>query len=198
MSEVPLDPPANPYEALGLLPRFDLDDAQLHRQFVHKAAAAHPDRFTDPFDQTQAAQQAAWINDAYHTLRDPHARAEALLLLLGGPTKEQDKSVPPDLLSQMMQVRLQLEEAIEEDDPATLNELSEWAYHQRRQHLDKIAELFQAVTCASSSPTAASPRSAPTSTTRSNPLTQIRLELNTMRYIQRMIEQLPARHTHAE
>ena len=84
MTAASQDPSSNPFEVLGVPAGFEMDEAQLHRQFVLRAAAAHPDRFTDPFEQAQAAQRAATINDAYQVLRDPQARAEALIELLGG------------------------------------------------------------------------------------------------------------------
>ncbi|GAB4108887.1 MAG: Fe-S protein assembly co-chaperone HscB [Phycisphaeraceae bacterium] len=166
----------DPFDILNLPRRFDLDPNQLHARFIQASAANHPDRFTDPVRQAEAAEKAAQINHAYAVLSDPEKRADALLTLLGGPAKEDDKSLPPDLLMDMMETRERLEDAIAENNQAELDSLRDWANQQRQQHLDRIADLFaQHPQCPLPSDTAKA----------------IRLELNTLRYIQRMLDQMP-------
>lgn len=166
------------FATLGLPPRFDLDEADLHRRFIAASAGAHPDRHADPIAQAEAAERSAAINEAYRVLRDPESRAAALLAALGGPAKEEDKSLPPDLLVEMMAVRERQEEAVETGDAATLRELADWARAQREAHLARVAELFDQAQ-------SAGPRE------RADALRAVRLELNALRYFQRMIEQSP-------
>lgn len=165
----------DPFQTLGLPPRFDLNEADLHARFIQASAANHPDRYTDPVDQADAAERAAEINHAYAVLADPERRADALLTRLGGPAKDQDKSLPPDLLIDMMETRERMEDAVAENDRPQLDQLRAWANHQRETHLKMIAELF-----------ADNPHALPPDTAKS-----IRLELNTLRYIQRMLDQMP-------
>lgn len=169
---------SDPFSTLGIQPRFDLDEAELHRHFIQASAANHPDRFTDPLEQADAAARSATINDAYRTLHDPELRANALLDLLGGPDKSADKSLPPALLAEMLEIRERMEEAIASQDETELRELAGWAQTQRAEHLTRIAEMFvQAGTESRESRTVI--------------LQKIRLELNALRYFQRMIEQTP-------
>ncbi len=162
----------DPFKTLGLPARYDLDPTDLHTRFIQASAATHPDRYTDPVDQAQAAERAAEVNHAYAVLSDPERRADALLTLLGGPAKEQDKSLPPDLLMDMMETREQLEEAIAQENLDELNKLRDWANDQRDAHLKSIADLFA-------------------DTQDTLPAKSIRLELNALRYIQRMLDQMP-------
>ena len=164
----------DPFQTLGLPPRFDLNEAELHAKFIQASAATHPDRYTDPVDQADAAERAAEINHAYAVLSDPERRADALLTLLGGPGKSDDKSLPPDLLMDMMETRERMEEAIAENNQAELDKLRAWANTQRETHLKKIRSLF-----------ANQEELAPGNAKA------IRLELNTLRYIQRMLDQMP-------
>ncbi len=162
---------SDPFAILGLPPRFDLDEAELHARYLSAAAATHPDRFADPLEQAEAADRAALLNDAYRTLTDPEQRANALLRMLGGSAKQDDNTLPPDLLMDMMDVRERMEDAIASSDADALAALRTWADQQRKSHLDRIAALF-----------AAEPPD----------LKQVRIELNALRYIERMIEQMPA------
>jgi molecular chaperone HscB len=173
------DPANSPFGLLGLPPRFDLDEAELHRRFIQASAAAHPDRFTDPLDQADAAERAAAINDAYRTLKDPESRANALLALLGGAASGDDKSLPPDLLMEMMEVRERMEDAIASADEKAMRELIQWAHEQRSEHLQRVGELLKRA------------QETPAGAAREAALKNVRLELNALRYFQRMIEQSP-------
>lgn len=160
----------DPFAVFDLTPRFDFDEDELHQRFLSASAANHPDRFTDPLDQADAAERSAAINHAYRALSDPEARANALLALLGGPAAEDDKSLPPALLMEMMEVREELEAAAEADDRPALARLRAAAERQRQNHLDTLTRLFA-----------------------QEPIDgkAIRLELNALRYIERMREQMP-------
>lgn len=160
----------DPFAALGLPRKFDLDEAELHDRYVKAAAATHPDRFTDPVDQAEAADRAALLNEAYQTLLDPEKRANALLVTLGGAAKEDDNALPPDLLMDMMDVRERMEEAIATEDAAALAELRAWAASKRDEHLANVTALLSG--------------DAPQ-------LKPVRMELNALRYIERMLEQMP-------
>jgi molecular chaperone HscB len=173
----------NPFELLGLPPRFDLDASSLHQRFIAALSATHPDHFVVPLEQADAAERAAQFNEAYRVLADPEARANALLELLGGPAREQDKSLPPELLGQMMEVREAWDAAAAADDQATLTQLRTWADDQHRQTLAAVASLFFSVDLpgAVDSPT----------DSRDRVLKDLRLKLNALRYFQRMLDQAP-------
>lgn len=166
-----------PFEVLGVPVRFDLDEGELHRRFIAASAEHHPDRYTDALEQADAAARSAEINAAYRALKDPEARANAVLAALGGSAKEDDKSLPADLLAEMMEVRERLEEAVASKDQAELRELAEWARRERAGRLEKIAGLLRQAQ-----------ETGPAE--RGGVLAAVRLELNALRYVQRMIEQM--------
>ncbi len=165
----------DPFKTLSQPPRYNLNEADLHAKFILASSSTHPDRYTDPVEQAQAAERSAEINHAYAVLSDPERRADALLVLLGGPAKDQDKSLPPSLLMDMMETREQLEEAIAQENLTALDKLRAWAHEQRETHLKTIADLF-----------ADTQGGLPADTAKA-----IRLELNALRYIQRMLDQMP-------
>jgi len=166
----------DPFDTFDLEHRFDIDQTMLQKRFIEKSAAHHPDRYTDPIEQADAAAATAQVNEAYRLLADPEARANALLAHFGGPAKDEDKSLPPDLLMEMMEVREKQEEAEADDDEAKIAELRTWAAKQRRDRLDQIAAAFKLLDDQSD---------------RDATLKSIRLHLNALRYFERMLEQLP-------
>ena len=166
----------DPFDVLGLARRFDVDESELHRRFIERSAQCHPDRFSDPLEQAEAAERSAAVNEAYRLLRDPASRADVLVVLLGGPAKEEDKSLPPDLLMQMMEVREEMEEAVESGDQETLERLRDWAAAQRQARLAAVAEGCEA---------------AVGTDCNLDELKRVRLELNALRYFERMLEQMP-------
>lgn len=163
--------PADPFDTLGLEPRFDLRRDQIERAYLARAAGVHPDlAASDDAERTSAA-----LNEARDTLADPERRAEALLARLGGPSKSEGKDLPPGFLMEMMQLREQIEEELsDEADPEALDRWEAWADERRAQSLDRIAGLFRDASDGD--------------TTRA--CAHIRIELNQLRYIERLIEQL--------
>ena len=121
----------DPFATFDLPQRFDIDVESLSHRFFALCTEHHPDRFTDPIDQVEASERTARINESHRVLTDPEQRANILLQLLGGAAKGDDKSLPPDLLVDMMDVRQQQEEAQANDDTQTLRKLTDWARSQR-------------------------------------------------------------------
>ena len=162
----------DPFATLGLEPRFDLDGEDLRRRFLAASSEAHPDRFIDPLEQAEAVEQMSALTDAYRVLSDPESRARALLRRSGLEAEGDKDKLPPDLLMQVMEVREELESAIESGNADELKRLRGWATDQRADYLAQLAAIFQ------------------------KPLdqkaaSQVRLELNALRYMQRMLEQMP-------
>lgn len=151
------------FDLLGLEPRFDLDPAEVQRAFLAQSARLHPDR------QTGDELAAARLNTARQTLADPEQRATALLLRLGGPSKEQDRTLPDGFLPAMMEARERLEDARAARDAAAVDAWLEWAEGRRREHVAQVSGLF-----------AGQPVD----------VRAVRRELNAWRYIERMIEQI--------
>jgi molecular chaperone HscB len=103
----------DPFTALGVAPRYDLDLAALERQHRALSRALHPDRYAGraPADRREALGRAIAVNQAWRVLRDPVGRAEALLATLGLGDTEPEPPASPEFLLAMMEERETLAEA---------------------------------------------------------------------------------------
>ncbi|MGA2809187.1 MAG: Fe-S protein assembly co-chaperone HscB [Terracidiphilus sp.] len=131
-------PPGGDYfSVFGLVPRLDLDLAELEHEFHRLSRKLHPDRFARALENEKqwSLADTALLNDAYRTLKDPLRRTEYLLKLVGveigeehagknRPNNGKDPSrVPADLLEEVFELNMQLEEMrmarkMGEEDPA--------------------------------------------------------------------------------
>ncbi len=169
---LPFDVTADAFDLLGLPAAFDLDPADLQRAYLERAARVHPDLAGGGDDQ--AARESARLNEARRVLGDPELRASALLARLGGPAKEQEKSLPPGFLAAIMETREEVEGALASGDSAARARWESWAAARRSEHIESVGRLFRGL----GTPTA--PQA----------LRAIRVELNAWRYTERLIEQL--------
>jgi hypothetical protein len=172
--------PLNPFLLLGLPQRFDLTADQIHVAHLTNVAAAHPD-LAPPVEASSPAvdaDPAASVNDAKRILENPESRANALLHILGGPSKESDRSLPPGFLTDILETREAVEAAIASGDQAAVLHWRSWAGVQREAYQVAILTLFRAL----------APTPSPTQ------LAVIRVQLNAWRYIERLIEQLELDH----
>jgi molecular chaperone HscB len=103
---------ADHYEVLSLPRRFRLEASELDAAFLRLSRELHPDRFAGASEEEKVGIQrrSARVNDAYRALRDPVARAEHLLSILGVTRGEGEARCPPDLLAEVFELR---EEAAE-------------------------------------------------------------------------------------
>ncbi|MGP1272850.1 MAG: DnaJ domain-containing protein [Phycisphaerales bacterium] len=162
----------DPFEILGIEPSFEVDRAAIERGYLRRVASVHPDVVNDQ----EADDASSRLNDARRTLIDPESRANALLRRLGGPGPGEMRDLPASFLAEMMQTRLEIEEAAASGDHAEVARWQAWAARRREKHIASVRAAFATV---------------------GNPLDRealraIRLELNTWRYIERLIEQLPS------
>ncbi|MHC4976024.1 MAG: Fe-S protein assembly co-chaperone HscB [Planctomycetota bacterium] len=164
----------DPFEQLGLERTFSLSPRRIRDAWRSLAVASHPDVAGTDDNTHEVTRDAASLNDAMHTLKDPERRADTLVVLLGGPTREQDTSLPPEFLGQMMEVRESFEEAVRSQDTPGICRWTDWANQQRDDLLGAIGELFESH---DQSPD-------------EQALAQIRQALNKLRFIERMREQL--------
>lgn len=174
---IALDVP-DAFDILGLEPRFDLGAPAIRRAYLARIAALHPDSAhrtgSDDADHADGGRASAALHQAKATLEDPERRANALLARMGGPAKEQEKSLPPGFLMETMEMRERIESALASRDPDARAAIEREAADRRAAHIARVTSLFLAL------PTSASPES----------LRAIRTELNAWRYVERLIEQL--------
>lgn len=102
------------FARLGVPAAPDLEPALLDKAYFALQRRWHPDRFVGkpPEERAKASAEAAALNDAYRTLKDPLARAVYLAHLKGVDLPGDGKTIDdPDLLMEAMEAREALHEA---------------------------------------------------------------------------------------
>lgn len=165
------------FELFGLPRRYDVDEPWLHRKYLALSRAVHPDMVpVECGSRDQALGLSAEFNRAYETLRDPVARAEYLLSLAGGPGPGEDRSVPPELLGQVLVLREEIEEATVTRDVDALRSLRRQVESEREAGLAEIAALARDLDDGDEEKRG-----------------RLRRRLNTIKYWNNLLEGLPAR-----
>lgn len=163
------------FAIFGLAPEFDLDEQALRDAYFRASRVVHPDRLTAaPADDARSLRLSAKVNEAFKVLRDPIARAGYLLELRGGASAEHDRRVAPEVLSETLELRERIESADLARDAAELAALEREIAHKRRATEEAVTALARRL------PGDAGVRD------------QLRVELNTVRYWQRLAEDLAA------
>ncbi len=102
------------FARLGLPAALELEPASLDRVYFALQRQWHPDRFVakPAEERARASTQAAALNDAYRTLKDPLSRAFYLAELRGVDLPGDGKTIDdPELLMEAMEAREELHEA---------------------------------------------------------------------------------------
>lgn len=107
----PLSKELDYFTCLGLPRLLGIDLAKLEAKYYELSRAFHPDFFQN---KTETEKQislgnAALLNTAYRTLKDPVQRAEYLLKLEAGSGKEIRNSPPADLFEEILELQEDLE-----------------------------------------------------------------------------------------
>ncbi|HEX9557798.1 MAG TPA: Fe-S protein assembly co-chaperone HscB [Reyranella sp.] len=103
------------FARLGLPAALDLEPATLDRAYFALQRQWHPDRFANrpAEERARSSTEAAALNDAYRTLKDPLSRAVYFAGLKGVELPGDGKTIDdPDLLMEAMEAREALHEAI--------------------------------------------------------------------------------------
>lgn len=159
----------DPFGALGLERRFDLDDAAIEAAFLQRLAMAHPDLAGE-----SSSADAAGLTDARGLLLDPERRASTLLALMGGAVASDHKALPDGFLMEMMELRGEIESDLAEGGSESRCRWEAFAEERRASHIAKSGALFSQLG----------------GVPNESDLRAIRIELNAWRYTERLIEQL--------
>jgi molecular chaperone HscB len=118
----------NYFEQFGLAPSVDVDVAAIEAKYRALSLTFHPDRVA-PEHRLEAVQKTASLNEAVKVLRDRVRRAFYLLKLQGVDLDRDDgparKTLPPDFLEHILELREQLESARHNRDAARIKRLSD-------------------------------------------------------------------------
>lgn len=104
----------NPFELLGLEPRYAISRTDLDRVHRDLSKALHPDRHRDQpaRERRLLLERAMQVNEAYRVVKDPVRRARALLRLRGIAVDESVQVSPaPMFLMDVIEQRETLAEA---------------------------------------------------------------------------------------
>lgn len=104
----------DPFETLGIPPRFELDLAAVEQRHRELSKALHPDRYAGrpSSERRLSLGKAIEVNEAMRLVRDPIKRAEALIRRAGVTLTETSEPVTSqELLMDMMDAREELGKA---------------------------------------------------------------------------------------
>lgn len=166
------------FHRLGLPRRFVLDTGELERAYLRHSREVHPDYHLGgaSADLSASLELSAAVNEAYNTLRDPFTRAEHLLALEGGPTAAEYRQMPPAFLTEMLELREELE-AARGAGGGRLDALATDFDRRYAAMLGGVADLFRRYERADSAD-------------RSHLLTQVRASLNAAKYVRGLIRDM--------
>ena len=111
--------PDNYFSLLGLPVSFAVDKETLTTNYHDIQKSIHPDKFANATDRERrlSVQKAAQINDALQTLKNPLQRSIYLLSLYGIELGENNNSIDPAFLMEQMELRENLSQVNDKDDP---------------------------------------------------------------------------------
>lgn len=130
------------FARLGMPAALDLEPAELDKAYFARQRQWHPDRFVarPPEEKAKASAEAAALNDAYRTLKDPLSRAVYLASLKGVELPGDGKTIDdPELLMEAMEAREALHEA---DMIEPVEVLAEKARRDMQEALSSLTGLF--------------------------------------------------------
>lgn len=135
----------DPFDTLGIEPRFALDLAQAEERHRTLARMLHPDRNAGrpPAERRLALGRAIEVNSAWRALRDPISRAECLLVRAGVAVGEGNEPRPSaELLMEMMEEREALSVARSERNAVAVEKLANAMRAKERALLEALARAF--------------------------------------------------------
>lgn len=156
--------PSDPFTTLALPRSFDLSDQAIESAFVRRSVQVQPSGDEHALEE---------LNRARDLLIDPEHRAAELLALVAPPEVLGDRSLPPEFLQTIMDIRVRIEDELA-TDPQARARWRAWGQARRGDHVRRVSELF----AVAGDPPAR------------DLLVLIKRELNAWRYIERLLEQL--------
>ena len=140
----------NYFQLFNLPAKFDLDLTELGSRYLKLQKQFHPDQHSSGSerDKLLAVQHTANINDAYHSLKQPLLRAEHLLALRGLKISHEQRSfTDPLFLMQQMELREQLAEIDQSNDPdSVIDSIDEQLQQQKKVLQQQLAKALDAET----------------------------------------------------
>ena len=165
----------NHFEVMGLPQCFEIDSGELESLYQRLTFEMHPDFFgAASEEQKQLSEKySVMLNAAYSTLREPASRATYLLSLFASGKNLQTDMLPEGFLQEMFFFQESLDEIIESDDQSALHKMNEDLQKRYIFIESNYATLFKKL------------ETSPEST---EILQQLQTQLNTERYLRRLLD----------
>ncbi|MSR49684.1 MAG: Fe-S protein assembly co-chaperone HscB [Gemmataceae bacterium] len=135
----------NYFELLSLERAYKIDLVNLEVSYLAASKKYHPDFLNSAIFDADALKLSAMVNQAYSTLKDPFQRAEYLLKLEDGKNSEEIRTVPPDILEEVMDIRFELESQAKNVE--TLEQLKKKLTSRLNYFEDRLLILFEHLKC---------------------------------------------------
>ena len=135
----------NYFELLSLERAYKIDLVNLDVNYLAASKKHHPDFSNSAIFDANALKQSAMVNQAYSTLKDPFQRAEYLLKLEDGKNSEEIRTVPPDILEEVMDIRFELESQAKSVE--ILEQLKKKLTSRLNYFEDRLLILFEHLKC---------------------------------------------------
>ncbi len=126
-------------------PAYKIDLVNLDATYLAASKKYHPDFANSAIFDANALKLSAMVNQAYSTLKDPFQRAEYLLKLEDGKNSEEIRTVPPDILEEVMDIRFELESQAKNVE--TLEQLKKKLTSRLNYFEDRLLILFEHLKC---------------------------------------------------
>ncbi|XP_072033025.1 iron-sulfur cluster co-chaperone protein HscB-like [Amphiura filiformis] len=135
---LPVDDELTYFQVMQCEQRYDLDVNELTQTFRSLQRQLHPDKYSikPQIEQSYSADQSSAVNKAYSTLLKPLSRGLYLLGLNGYSIEENDSSVEPEFLMEIMEIN---EDLAETKDKEKVKQI-------RAKNSGKLTELIQDLT----------------------------------------------------
>jgi molecular chaperone HscB len=137
----------DPFELLGVEPKFALDVTDLETRHRELSRVLHPDRHVGESASARrlTLSRAIEVNQAFQVLRDPVRRAEALLSRRGVTIEEgRDKAADPMLLMELLEFGESISEARRARDRAAIERKFSELKARENESLSTLGSAFEA------------------------------------------------------
>ena len=124
---------------------YKIDLVNLEVSYLAASKKHHPDFSNSAIFDADALKLSAMVNQAYSTLKDPFQRAEYVLKLEDGKNSEEIRTVPPDILEEVLDIRFELESQAKSVE--TLEQLKKKLTSRLNYFEDRLLILFEHLKC---------------------------------------------------
>ena len=162
---------------MGMPHCFEIDSDELENLYQRLTLEMHPDFFgAAPEEQKRLSEKSSvMLNAAYSTLREPASRAGYLLSLFAKGKNLQTDKLPEGFLQDMFIFQESLDEILESGDQSALCKMNEDLQDRYNFIESNYASLFKKLE---------------TSPENTEILQQLQTQLNTERYLRRLLDRI--------